>query len=210
MGGGRQRSSSTARFLHHTPLRHSRASLSRHSCAGRNLRPPPSFLRRQEPARLPPVHHLPPSPIHPSPLLGGRLGGGWEVAIVLHRSLSTPHLTPSLPLPLRHSPSHSVIPAPLSRHSCAGRNPCGRRRAPWLRTPAAAAAAACLGRRHVAAHTGASGRPHSCLRRNDGSGSAGMTEREARVRRRGVGDRRRGAIGVGTTAGARSRPPTPT
>ena len=34
-------------------------------------------------------------------------------------------------------------------------------------------------------------------------------EREARVRRRGVGDRRRGAIGDGTIAGARSVPPTP-
>ena len=77
--------------------------LSRHSCA-----PPPSFLRRQEPAPPPPpsflrpspvipaqagttqagtTHHAPtphapspspPSPIHPSPLPGGRLGGGWE------------------------------------------------------------------------------------------------------------------------------------
>ena len=39
--------------------------------------PSPSFLRRQEPTRAH-ATHLP--PIHPSPLPGGRLGGGWEVA----------------------------------------------------------------------------------------------------------------------------------
>ncbi len=68
----------------------------------------PSFLRRQEPARLPPT---PPSPIHPSPLLGGRLGGGWEAPSVHQRPSGRP---PSLPpsLLFRHScHSLSVIPA---------------------------------------------------------------------------------------------------
>ena len=53
----------------------------RHSSAGRNpplhhpCVPHPSFLRRQEPTH-PNTSSLPPSPIHPSPLSGGRLGGG--------------------------------------------------------------------------------------------------------------------------------------
>ena len=38
---------------------------------------PPSFLRRQEPTHS---HTTSPSPIHPSPLPGGRLGGGWKLA----------------------------------------------------------------------------------------------------------------------------------
>ena len=59
-----------------------------------------------------------PKKIHPSPLLGGRLGGGWK-APSRHQSVFTP--PPSL-LP-------TTIPAPLQppplrppRHSCAGRN----------------------------------------------------------------------------------------
>ncbi len=107
------------------------APLFRHSCA-----PLPSFLRRQEPTQ-----HPRPSPIHPSPLPGGRLGGGWEAAIVLPRSLCHPHTRaqdPSFapPLAIRAPPRHSrppspfaplrvipaplvVILAPLFRHSCA-------------------------------------------------------------------------------------------
>ena len=51
------------------------------------LRPPlSSFLRRQEPARTHANPQATPSPIHPSPLLGGRLGGGWEAPIVHQRS----------------------------------------------------------------------------------------------------------------------------
>ena len=52
---------------HPYPLHHTCAPL-RHSCAGRN---PPH----------PRIHTSPtPSPIHPSPLPGGRLGGGWKPA----------------------------------------------------------------------------------------------------------------------------------
>ena len=89
----------------------------RHSCAGRNPHAP----------HYPPI----PSPIHPSPLSGGRLGGGCEATSVLPTNLSyTSIASPVLPAP------RSVIPAPLRhscvplrhscvplRHSCAGRNP---------------------------------------------------------------------------------------
>ena len=75
-------------------------------------RPPPSFLRRQEPApqpSFPRTKHLP-KKIHPSPLLGGRLGGGWDVASVHRRSSGRPH----------SSREH-----PPNGHSYAGRNPGG-------------------------------------------------------------------------------------
>ncbi len=79
----------------------------RHSCA------PPSFLRRQEPTS-PHLPSPPPSPIHPSPLPGGRLGGGCEATRVC-QPLSP---TPRSPLPLfphlsRRSRAPSVIPAPF-------------------------------------------------------------------------------------------------
>ena len=90
--------------------------------------PSPSFLRRQEP----PTSTSASSPIHPSPLPGGRLGGGWKVASQHHRSPHAPitHATH----PSRHScagrnprPLPSFLrrrePAPPPRHSCAGRNP---------------------------------------------------------------------------------------
>ena len=91
------------------------------------LRSLPSFLRRQEPAR--PRRRAPLPPIHPSPLLGGRLGGGWEAASVHQRPSGRPHSSRTYPR-FRHScpssPSflrlfrHSCA---LLRHSCAGRNP---------------------------------------------------------------------------------------
>ena len=76
--------------------------LSRHSCAGRNHSTHQATRTK----------HLP-KKIHPSPLLGGRLGGGWEAPIVHQRS-NRRFRHPCAP-PL-------VIPAPPSRHSCAGRN----------------------------------------------------------------------------------------
>ena len=99
-------------------------------------RPSPSFLRRQEPTLhlQHPLHpkrqlseptHLnapshSPKKIHPSPLPGGRLGGGCEATSQHHQSRHAPiaHATPP-PHP-RASIRHT--PAP-SRHSCAGRNP---------------------------------------------------------------------------------------
>ena len=106
--------------------------------------PPPSFLRRQEPAPLPPSHpsRPPPAqitplpPIHPSPLPGGRLGGGWKATSRPTKSRHfpdrpppdhprTPSVTPaSLPVIPAQAGTRtlSVTPAP-PRHSCAGRNP---------------------------------------------------------------------------------------
>ncbi len=101
--------------------------------------PPPSFLRRQEPTH-PRIHTSPtPSPIHPSPLPGGRLGGGWKPASVyqrpsgrLHSSRARSHFrrpcapsvnsSPPRPLrhtcaPLRHSCAPSVIPAQAGTHA---------------------------------------------------------------------------------------------
>ena len=91
----------------------------RHSCA-----PFPSFLRRQE-LTHPNTH--PPSPIHPSPLPGGRLGGGCDAPNAHHRPSARPR--PSKAHPHLHRTRahrhtrpfrHSCAP---SRHSCAGRNP---------------------------------------------------------------------------------------
>ena len=92
--------------------------------------PPPSFLRRQEPTlrrgyltTLTSRPALTPSPIHPSPLPGGRLGGGWEVTSRL-RPVAPPIAHPPstqsrapqslTPLPLRRSHPFSTIPAPPS------------------------------------------------------------------------------------------------
>ena len=87
-----------------------------------------------------------PSPIHPSPLPGGRLGGGWKAPSRRHQPCA-----PRSPIPLpptRHSCTPpSVIPAqagtrtpirhscaPL-RHSCAGRNDEGGRGAIGANSP---------------------------------------------------------------------------
>ena len=98
----------------------------RHSCA-----PPPSFLRRQEPR---PSRPTPPPPlIHPSPLPGGRLGGGWGATSQAHqsfapRSIHTAPPPPPLPThavgtPLRHSRAPHRHSRASHRHSCVGRNP---------------------------------------------------------------------------------------
>ena len=100
LGGGwnapnRHRRSYTPRSPTPTPLPHP-CALFRHSCAGRNPpRPAPS------PAPTP-------SPIHPSPLKGGRLGGGWN-APSRHRRPARPD-RPRQPLSLISAPL-SVIPA---------------------------------------------------------------------------------------------------
>ena len=126
MGGGRPRASTSdrsrpkrprrdaSRRAAHLPKRHSGASR-RHSCAGRN-----------------PLHHAPrtpPSPIHPSPLLGGRLGGGWEAASQHRRSLApqaptpaaAPRISPSV-IPVSPSPSFLRRQEPRAHHSCLRRN----------------------------------------------------------------------------------------
>ncbi len=73
-------------------------------------RPSPSFLRRQEPAT---TIQLPPSPIHPSPLPGGRLGGveRREPPHHPHRApIAHPFHHPRAPL--RHPHAPTAIPAP--------------------------------------------------------------------------------------------------
>ena len=58
---------------------------------------------------------LTPSPIHPSPLPGGRLGGGWEVTSRLRQSRAPQSPTP-LPLrPVAHAPIAHPTPPPPSR-----------------------------------------------------------------------------------------------
>ncbi len=94
MGGGRLRASAGCSLLHPDGPSSFLRPL-RHSCAGRNLHAP-----------TPLPYSLP--PIHPSPLPGGRLGGGWEVA------------SKRRPLFL-HPDGPSSFLRPL-RHSCAGRN----------------------------------------------------------------------------------------
>ena len=75
-------------------FRHSRAPFHHPPPSSVISAPPPSFLRRQEPRST----HTP-SPSYPHPL----------------SVIPTP--------PLRHTRTPLVIPAPLLRHSCAGRNP---------------------------------------------------------------------------------------
>ena len=87
------------------------------SCAGRN--PPISTHQNHSPKK-----------IHPSPLPGGRLGGGWEAPSVHQRPSGRPHFSKAYP----HS-RHSCVgrnprtlfrhPCAPSRHSCAGRNDAG-------------------------------------------------------------------------------------
>ena len=89
------------------PHRRSAHLINRHSCA-----PFPSFLRRQEPARA--RHHFTPPPIHPSPLLGGRLGGGCGAPSDHQRFVRAAHL------PRRHSCASNI---PTARQRCAAAPP---------------------------------------------------------------------------------------
>ena len=86
----------------------------RHSCAGRN---PPH----------PNTPFPPPSPIHPSPLPGGRLGGGWEAASHHQRPSGRPH--PPERIHASAIPAPSVIPAPAIAIICPSlaARPTGRR-----------------------------------------------------------------------------------
>ncbi len=62
------------------------------------------------------------SPIHPSPLPGGRLGGGWDAASERQPPSTTPIASSGRSCPTnRHSCAGRN--RRLSRHSCAGRNP---------------------------------------------------------------------------------------
>ncbi len=68
----------------------------RHSCAGRNRAPtrhscaPSSVIPAQAGTHTHPTPTPPPSPIHPSPLPGGRLGGGWNAASAPEAAANTP------------------------------------------------------------------------------------------------------------------------
>ena len=129
MGGGRYRASTGDRVAARTPPERIHTPII-------PAPPHPSFLRRQEPAPFLVIPaqagtHPTPSPhppIHPSPLLGGRLGGGWEVSSVYRRSRGCPHPPRTHPHPHHSRAPPPVIPAQagtraLPRHSCAGRNP---------------------------------------------------------------------------------------
>ena len=137
----------------------------RHSCAGRN----PDDLHRQCALQHPdgPPKPLPNSPIHPSPLSGGRLGGGWGATSVRHRSCRLLFVTPAPPLSspprplpsfLRRQESTQRVPSPPTSNA-------RRRRKSGLGGPSGCWAG-----------TDGGERLGSCLRRNDGE-SAGTTER---------------------------------
>ncbi len=113
------------------PNRHTRAPLSL-------LRPPPSFLRRQEPRdpqptpkstpHTHPSSHPPtptPSPIHPSPPTRGEVRWGVRSHEPTPQAHPAPIPTPHLhrPRPLRHPCTSSAAPAPF-RHSCPLRHSC--------------------------------------------------------------------------------------
>ena len=130
--------------------------------AGRRLFLP--FHPNSPPPELLAALFCPSAPIHPSPLPGGRLGGGWAAASRHPRRVaSSPNQSPP---PLPRPPPSFLRPF---RHSCVGRNrrPPSALRAPASRRPAQPAserrrtppttriAAVCAG---------------SCLRRNDGGG----------------------------------------
>ncbi len=127
----------------------------RHSCVGRNARSPRASRR---------AHAQPSSPIHPSPLPGGRLGGGWNAASQ-HRSRDTPRIA--------HIAFRSTIPALSPSFLRRQEHGLQRRYAPqhpdglakWL-----SSAAGDAGRGE------AWSRARSCLRRNDERG-AGMMDR---------------------------------
>ena len=177
MGGGRPgaHAEATTRSQSPTPPV---ATTVRHSCSFS------SFLRRQEPAQAgtarahpPPLPHFPNSSLPP---FRGEARWGVGSTERAQKQLRAPSPTPPV------APPPPVIPA-LFRHSCAGRNRAQWNSASWLQTFGGAEAAW----RAVGAHTSASDRPHSCLRRNDG-----------RSRNNGEGGARHDQC-------ARSVPPTP-
>ena len=121
MGGG----SSRARIK---PLR--RAPIARSTAAAGSLPPTPRFRHSYAPSVIPAqagTHHPPPTPppfpIHPSPLPGGRLGGGWNAASA-HEVIAVGSGRP-LNRRRRLAASNPPLPSFLRslRHSCAGRNP---------------------------------------------------------------------------------------
>ena len=142
----------------------------RHFCAGRN----------------PPTPTTTPTPIHPSPLPGGRLGGGWRQRASASRP---PTPDPSRRHPctsLQHPDRPPIIPR-LTHYPCPLPSSFLRRQEP----------SACDGcahhRRRPAARLRngwwavgmvgwvAWGRAGSCLRRNDGGRGVRMTERAPEV-----------------------------
>ena len=83
-------------------------------------------------------------------------------AAIAHAAPPSHPCSPAIPAPL------SVIPAPLSAIPAqAGTRAVGAACPNFQTSPSADAAQ--VGRRSIAAHACAGGRPHSCLRRNDGS-----------------------------------------
>ena len=154
----------------------------------------------------PPTHLHSPSPIHPSPLPGGRLGGGWEATRDPRRHFNTPvshttspTVTPPTTVtlhPQRHPALPTLTPHP-NRHSCAPPPSFLRRQEPG-RPPAPLRAAvlrrltkAAFAPPNVQRQTEPRLRVHSCLRRNDGRG---------RVWRNGRKDGGTGARMTGTGA----------
>ena len=158
MGGGTPRAAHQARLAAPTHFRHSCAPTrhscapNRHSCAGRNQAtsqfgarrsPTPPAVHAASPPNKPkkttlntsrhPAQPVPPSsPIHPSPLLGGRLGGGWNAA---SRAPSPARSADPLPSFLR---SYSSFLRPLPsflRRQEPGDLPSLARGAPPLRRP---------------------------------------------------------------------------
>ena len=174
-------------LAHSTPLFHP-SSPHRHSCASPLVIPTPlPVIPAQAGTHTHPTTRSTPtpSPIHPSPLPGGRLGGGWNAASQrANRAVpDRPHRTsvapapPSFLRPYRHS---CVLPSFLRRQE-----PAAHDEAPlhlW-RLPAAL-------KRHLGGPSGYCGAYRrrrsrgSCLRRNDERGW-GVDERGANERRHG-------------------------
>ena len=126
--------------IHAPPTKHSPLPLRREHADGQHpLRLPHSPIHPSPSDASTPVASThfacPPPPIHPSPLLGGRLGGGWEAASQPHRSRRAPSPVlpapppPSFPRPLprpsrapspsflrRQEPTHPHIPCPSPIH----------------------------------------------------------------------------------------------
>ena len=135
-------------------------------------RPSPSFLRlfrhsctphrRSCAGRNPRIPTASPKNIHPSPLLGGRLGGGWDAPSVCQPPSNTP-----IASPVRSPTRPSVIPAQAGTHTV-GAARIGFERSAAARKPLGWAVKASRRVRN------GGDRLDSCLRRNDGKG-AGMT-----------------------------------
>ena len=132
MGGGTPRASAVAAShpdrpprpypSYHTPIRHTTplSVIPRPSpsyCAPLRHTSPLSVIPAQ--AGTHPPQHPPPPPIHPSPLPGGRLGGGWNAARIRCRCFTPrspptplsiiPRPYPSYHTPIRHTTPLSVI-----------------------------------------------------------------------------------------------------